>query len=132
TSRKSAVARIRQDRPTIRVFLSYDRRDKARALQLYQRLMTRGFIPWMDVKSLIPGQRYEAHIKKAIKDCDHFLFCVTHNSLEKEDGLLLKEMRIALDVEQEKRSGSNFLIPVRLQPCENQPDLAEFQVVDPV
>jgi|GEM_PF-1297037 len=130
TSLKSVVTRILQDRPTVHVFLSYDRRDKARVLQLYQRLMTRGFIPWMDVKNLIPGQRYDAHTKNAIKSSDHFLFCVTHNSLEKKDGLLQKEMRIALDLEQEKRSGANFLIPVRLEPCENHPDLTEFQAVD--
>ncbi len=130
TMLKSVVTRILGERPPTRVFLSYDRRDKARVLQLYQRLMTRGFIPWIDVKSLIPGQRYVLQIEDAIKDCDYFVFCVSHHSVESRDGLIQQELRVALDLERQKRRGSSFLIPVRLEPCEDHPDLEDFQAVD--
>jgi DNA-binding NtrC family response regulator len=130
TTLKSVVTRILAERPATRVFLSYDRRDKARVLQLYNRLMTRGFIPWIDVKSLIPGQRYALQIEDAVKGCDHFVFCVSHHSVEQKDSLLQQELRIALDLERQKWRGSSFLIPVRLEPCEDHPDLGEFQAVD--
>jgi len=129
TALKSVVTRILQETRPVRVFLSYDRRDGARVLQLYQRLMTRGLIPWIDVKSLIPGQRYQLQIEDAIRRCDHFLFCVSHYSIDKE-GLLRKELRLALEIEKGKRRGSTFLIPVRLEDCEYDPELAEFQAVD--
>ncbi len=129
TMLKGVVRQVLDESRPIRVFLSYDRRDKSRVLALYNRLMTRGFIPWMDVKSLIPGQRYELHIEDAVKSCDYFVFCGSHHSIGKE-GLLQKELRIALEVEKGKRRGSNFLIPVRLEPCEDHPELKEFQSLD--
>jgi DNA-binding NtrC family response regulator len=126
---KSVITRVLRESRAARVFLSYDRRDQARVLQLYQRLMTRGFITWIDVKSLIPGQRFELQIEEAIKRCDHFVFCVSHYSIEKE-GLLRRELRLALDIERGKRRGSNFVIPVRLEDCEYDAELSEFQTVD--
>jgi hypothetical protein len=51
----------------VRIFISYAREDQARVKELYQRLVSYGFAPWLDREHIIPGMRWEPIIKKALK-----------------------------------------------------------------
>lgn len=120
---------INQPAKPVRVFLSYQRSDKAKVLRLYNRLMARGFLPWMDIKSIIAGKKWEPEIRTAIEQCDYFIFCVSHNSRDKE-GTIRKEVKQALERQEGLLDSSIFFIPARLEDCELTEPFRRFQYVD--
>ena len=58
-----------------RVFLSYARADEVAMGKLYDRLSASGFAPWVDVRSIHPGEDWLSAIDTAIRECG-FLFYV--------------------------------------------------------
>src|SRR5467141_601932 len=78
------------------VFLSYARPDQATVTCLYERLEKDGFMPWMDVKSLLPGQKWRLAIQRAIKVSQFFVICISRNSVNRR-GFLQREIRLGLD-----------------------------------
>ena len=110
---------------SVRIFLSYTRKDQEQVEWLHQRLCEAGFRPWMDTKDLLPGQKFEYHIKKAIRQSDFFLACLSNNSVNRR-GVIQREIKEALDVLQEKLESDIYLIPVRLEACEVPESLREF------
>jgi hypothetical protein len=57
------------------IFLSYAREDRKRVEKLYQELSKAGFKPWMDKRDILPGEKWELAIQKAIQRSDFFLIC---------------------------------------------------------
>lgn len=107
-----------------KVFICYGSEDYTRVEELYHRLQQRGHKPWMDKKSLLPGQKWEEEIGARIRKSDAFIACLSRKSVSKR-GYVQKEMRYALDVLGEIPQGHIFLIPLRLEPCE-VPDHLSF------
>lgn len=96
-----------------RIFLSYTVEDRDKVTELYKELSNAGYRPWMDVIDLLPGERWKTSIADAIKRSDFFLVCLSSNAVNKT-GFLQKEIKIALDMHEEKAAGDTWLIPVRL------------------
>ncbi len=113
----------------LRIFLSYAREDGARVEQLYQGLCDLGFKPWMDCKDILPGENWELAIKKAIRQADFFLACLSTTSINKR-GWVQKELKKALDIWTEKLEDDIYLIPVRLDNCEAPESLHSLQWVN--
>ena len=113
----------------IRIFLSYTRADEAQVKQLYHKLKAEGFSPWMDTEDLLPGQKFEYHIRQAIRDSDFFLACLSCNSVNRR-GVIQREINEALDVLQEKLDEDIYLIPVRLEACDVPERLRAFHWAD--
>ena len=111
------------------VFLSYVRQDKEQVADIYQRLCSAGFKPWMDKEDVIPGQQWKFKIEKAIHESDFFLACLSEHSISKR-GFLQREIKKALDVWQEKLPDDIYLIPVLLDRCKVPESLADFQWVE--
>jgi len=109
-----------------RVFLSYAVADRALVLELYEALTARGYLPWMDFKSIIPGKKWEPDIKAAIEASDFFVFCLSRESTIKE-GVIVKELNWALD--KQKGVRSRFIITACLEDIPIEPPLNEFQGV---
>src|SRR6266851_4793692 len=101
----------------LRVFLCHSSGDKPMVRDLYLRLKQDGFAPWFDEETLLPGQDWRAQIGQAVRDCDVVVVCLSKSSIAKE-GYVQKEIKIALDVADEKPDGTIFIIPARLN--ENQ------------
>jgi hypothetical protein len=78
----------------------------------------------MDKMDLLPGQKWEDEIGRAIKKSDAFIACLSTKSVSKR-GYVQKEVRFALEVLSEVPQGHIFLIPLRLEPCE-VPDHLSF------
>ncbi len=116
------------DRP-LRVFLCHASDDKNAARDLYQRLRSHGFDPWLDEEKILPGQNWQREIRKAVRDADAVIVFLSHNSITK-DGYVQKEVRFALDVADEKPEGAIYLIPARLDDCEVPERLSDWQWVD--
>jgi len=115
---------------TAQIFLSYAREDEEKVERLYQKLSDAGFKPWMDKKDLLPGEKWELTIQRAIQCSDFFLACLSENSVNKR-GVIQKEIKYALDTWKELLDSDIYLIPVRLEDCEVPESLRDFQWVDP-
>ena len=64
-----------------KIFLSYKRQDIERVEPIYEALRLAGFVPWMDVRDILPGGRWVEEIEKAIKSADFFLSFVSVNTV---------------------------------------------------
>jgi hypothetical protein len=111
------------------LFLSYARKDAENVEPIYTKLKGAGYAPWMDVKSILPGERWETKINQAIKRADFFLAFLSGSSVDRR-GVLRKEVRLALEKWREMLEEDIYLIPIRLEPLELPEELADFQVLD--
>jgi CheY-like chemotaxis protein len=114
---------------SLKVFLCHSLGDKPVVRALYWKLRKDGIKPWLDEEDLLPGQKWQHEITKAVRSTDVVLVCISSQSLTKE-GYVQKEIRFALDAADEKPDGTIFLIPVRLADCPLPDRLAQWQWVD--
>ncbi|MFZ1010843.1 MAG: toll/interleukin-1 receptor domain-containing protein [Candidatus Sulfotelmatobacter sp.] len=113
----------------LRIFLCHSSADKPTIRDLYQRLRHDGFTPWLDEEDLVPGQDWAHEIRKEVHDTHVVVVCLSRSSVTKE-GFAQKEIRIALDVADEKPEGTIFIIPARLENCEVPDRLGKWQWVN--
>jgi hypothetical protein len=113
----------------VKVFLCHSSSDKTSVRALRSRLINDGIQPWFDEEDILPGEKWEFAIKKAIRTSDMVLVCLSVASISKI-GYLQKEIRSVLDVADEQPEGTTFLIPVRLEPCDVPERLNRWQWVD--
>ena len=113
-----------------RIFISYQREDETQAKELYHNLAAHGFHPWMDVEDLHPGENWRLAIEKAISKSDFFLALFSHNSVNKR-GFAQQEIKAALRLWDRKLESDIFLIPVRLDPSAELPEvMSRFQCLN--
>ena len=113
----------------LKVFLCHSQDDKPRVRKLYSRLTDDGFDVWLDEEKLLPGQDWDLEIRKAVRNSDTVVVCLSKSSTTKE-GYIQKEIRFALDVADEKPDGTIFFIPARLEICDVPNRISRFQWVD--
>jgi formylglycine-generating enzyme required for sulfatase activity len=113
----------------VRIFISYAREDSARVKALYQQLADAGFQPWLDREHIIPGQQWEPVIKRALKQSDFVLVCLSATSINKR-GFLRREIKQALEQAGDMLEEDVYLIPARLDDCEVPDILEHLQWVD--
>ena len=117
-------------RRRLKVFLCHSSGDKATVRVLYQRLKREpGIKPWLDEVDLLPGQDWDAEIRKAVRTSDIVVACLSKDSTTKA-GYVQREISLALDVAEEQPEGRIFLIPLRLEPCGVPNRLSRWQWVD--
>jgi CheY-like chemotaxis protein len=112
-----------------RVFLAYASENREQVEHLYQVLSEAGLKPWMDVKDILPGEKWKISIRTAIQDADFFLACLSMHSVGKR-GFLQQEIRDALDLWKEQLDSDIYLIPIRLDDCEVPEPLHDLQHLD--
>jgi hypothetical protein len=112
------------------VFISYGHEDISSAVRLYQDLERAGLTPWLDKEKLLPGQKWEPAIKKAIRDSRYFIALLSSNSVSRK-GFVNKEITEALELLDEYPESDVFLIPVRLDECQpSHQKLSDLHWVD--
>ena len=113
----------------LKVFLCHAQEDKPFVRKMYNELIAYGIEPWLDEKSILPGQDWTYEIKKAVKSSDVVIILLSNKSVDKT-GYIQKEIKIALDAADERPEGTIFLIPAKIAEC-NIPDrLSSKQWVD--
>src|SRR5689334_17901204 len=112
----------------LKVFLCHASADKTTVRGLYQRLTKDGVDAWLDKEKLLPGQDWELEIRKAVREADVVVVCLSKQF--NQAGFRQKEVRLALDTAMEQPEGEIFIIPVRLEECENLGSLSKWQWVD--
>ncbi len=101
---------------TVKVFISYARKDIQKAKQLCRDLRKNGVDPWIDDEKILVGQNWKREISKAIRENDFFLALFSSNSVSRK-GYVQKEVRFALDQLDEYPEDEIFVLPVRLDDC---------------
>lgn len=117
-----------KERP-LNVFLCHASGDKPAVREIYKALRKEGIDVWLDEEKILPGQRWQVEIPKALRSSDAVLVCLSKKSITKE-GYVQKEINFALDKVLEKPEGTIFLIPARLEECEVPSRLIQWQYVD--
>lgn len=111
------------------VFLCHSSPDKDVVREIYKRLRESGVSPWLDEEDLEAGQDWEYEIRSAVKRAAVVIVCLSRNSLSRE-GFVHREIKLALDVADEKPEGTVFIIPVRLEECSVPERLQRWHRVD--
>ncbi|MFN0124344.1 MAG: toll/interleukin-1 receptor domain-containing protein [Blastocatellia bacterium] len=111
------------------VFLCHSSGDKPAVRELYARLRADGCNPWLDEKNLLPGHDWEHEIRRAIRQSDFVLVCLTRDSVDRF-GYVQKEMGYVLDRALETPEGRIFIVPVRLEECPIPDRLGAWHYVD--
>jgi LysM repeat protein len=112
----------------LKVFLCHAHSDKDDVRVLYERLVKDGVDAWLDKEKLLPGQDWELEIRKAVRASDVIVVCLSKQF--NSAGFRQKEVRLALDTAMEKPEGEIFIIPGRLEVCENLASLNKWHWVD--
>jgi len=122
-----ALAWPRDDwRPS--VFLCHSSGDKDKVRPLYERLRYDGLEPWLDEVDILPGADWDREIRRAVRRADLVVVCLSKSSVNKS-GYLQREIRLALDVAQEKVEGQIYIIPALLESCDVPERLRPYQWV---
>lgn len=100
----------------IRVFLSYASDDIHQVRDIYARLQSLGFRPWLDRKDLVAGQRWRIEIPKALKAADFVVVFFSRQSVTKRS-YVQEEFQLALDIAAKLENNRIHTIPVRLDDC---------------
>jgi HEAT repeat protein len=117
------------DEPRLRVFLCHASQDKAAVRELRAQLQAVGAEPWLDEDQILPGHDWEQEIARAVRSSHVVLVCLSRSSINKE-GYVQKEIRLALDIADEKPDGTIFVIPARIEECEVPARLRRWAWVD--
>jgi hypothetical protein len=126
--REPEVVRM-ETKSGLRVFICHSSGDKQVVRTLYNRLKSDGFTPWLDQENILPGQEWDSEIRQAVRTSDVVVVCLSESSITKE-GYVQKEIKLALDVAEEKPEGAIFLIPARLEDCQVPRRLVGWQWVN--
>lgn len=112
----------------LRVFLCHAHSDKDTVKALYARLKREGVDVWLDKEKLLPGADWEYEIRKAVRESDVVIVCLSKQF--NQAGFRQKEVRIALEEADKKPEGEIFIIPARLEECDNLESLGRWHWVD--
>jgi hypothetical protein len=112
----------------LKVFLCHAHYDATAVYDLYRRLRREGVAAWLDKESLLPGQDWDLEIRRAVREADVVVVCLSKQF--NQAGYRQKEVRIALEAAMEQPEGEIFIIPLRLEECENLESLKKWHWVD--
>jgi MinD-like ATPase involved in chromosome partitioning or flagellar assembly len=112
----------------LKVFLCHAHVDRDVVYALYTRLTQDAVDAWLDKEKLLPGQDWELEIRKAVREADVVVVCLSKQF--NKAGFRQKEVKWALDTAMEKTEAEIFIIPARLEECDNLESLRRWHWVD--
>jgi hypothetical protein len=123
------VVHERDEVRRLRVFLCHAAEDKHHVRRLSARLRDDNLEPWLDESKLLPGSDWELEIKRALRNTDAVIVCLSRGSVKKR-GFVQREVRLAVRAAEEEPEGELFLFPLRLGPCNVPDNLRTWQWMD--
>jgi CheY-like chemotaxis protein len=113
----------------LRIFICYAKEDAKHARKIWSFANLNGVNAWLDEKKLLPGHEWEMEIRRAIRTSHLVVVCLSQCSITKS-GYVQKEIRMVLDIADEQPPGTNFIVPIRIEPCAVPERLAQWQWLD--
>lgn len=124
-----SVAAAAPPLPPARVFICHAKEDRARALELHACLVEAKMDPWMDERSLQPGDRWDQEIERRIRETDYVVVLQSRSLAAKTFSYVNKEINLALEQQRHARAGISFVIPLQIEDCEPLAELQDFQTL---
>ena len=113
----------------MRVFLSYPSEHESVARQIKEFIRSVGIDCWFDKDSLIAGQDWERERGIAQTEADLIVLLCASQTTDR-NGVYQRELNQALRELTDKRLGSIYLIPLRVEDVPLPPELTKLQFVD--
>ena len=111
-------------------FLCYSKENKIVVREVFAQLKAEEWIdPWFDEEDILPGEKWQEAVVKAVRDSHAVIVFLSAVALEQE-GFFHKELTLALDTANEKPADAIFIIPIRLEECRVPERLEQYQYVD--
>ena len=111
------------------VFLSYPCEHQIAAMDVKNFVRSVGANCWFDKESLIPGEDWDRARKIALEVADVVvILCATQTN--ERNGVYQRELNEALRLQSDKRLGSVYLIPLRIEDVTLPPELLRLQYAD--
>lgn len=101
----------------LRVFMSYAREDRGLVEPYYSKLKGAGYLPWMDVLDVLPGQNWEFEIENALNLSHVVLIFASTRSVTKR-GFVQREALQALENARHKLEDDIYILVARLDKCD--------------
>jgi len=111
------------------VFISYAREDASVATELFDFLDSKGYNPWLDTKSILPGQDWDNETRKALKKADYVILLLSNRSVNKR-GYVQREFKLALSYLEERLESDIYLLPCKIDDCVVPENFLKFQCVE--
>lgn len=112
-----------------KIFISYATEDYHYADKLHSFLSSNGYEPWMDKKNLLPGQKWDYEIQRALRSADFVIMLLSNISVNKR-GYVQKEFKKAVIYCEEKLDSDIYIIPIKIDDCTIPIDLNKFQWIE--
>lgn len=112
-----------------RVFIIHAMEDSGEAQKLASGLKALGYIPWVDVEDITPGQRIEEAIKNGLSESSAAILIVSSN-LDCDSRWVTQQLKAALSTMSSKDKFSSPVIPVRLDDSSLPNVLSGIHAVD--
>lgn len=112
-----------------KIFISYAKEDGQQAERLRTDLEQKGFKVWKDTHELLPGEKWEHRIKKALQEHDFVVLCLSRAAVAKT-GFFQVEVKEAIKWQQYRPDSKVYIIPTRLDDCEVPPEIAGLHYID--
>ncbi len=97
--------------PVLTAFLMYAREDEAFVEDLSIKLLSDGILTWWDQEDLLPGDRWERVIDKAIQGSDFIVVFLSKKSVDKI-GQFQRELKYAIEQSKLRPSDHTYIIPL--------------------
>jgi CheY-like chemotaxis protein len=110
------------------LFLSYARADLPIVEEIYQNL-SKNYRPWMDVHNIVGGEDWLHAIYTAIDHSELFIPILSNNSVTRR-GMIVKEVKRALDKWNGMLPSDIYVIPLRLDDCPIPELVKHLQVIE--
>ena len=111
-----------------KIFISHASEDTEIAREIYHRLKTIGYNPWLDVESIPGGVNWDAEINYALTTADFVVLIISETSAKKR-GYIQKEIQTTLDKLKEKLERDIFLIPLLIEDCEIPSEVSKYHAI---
>lgn len=109
------------------IFVSYASLDRERVKEIVNWLDDARFRSWVDYRQLLPGQKWDYEIKRALDRATIIVLIISNNSIDKR-GYVQREIRLALEKNEERLIDDIFIIPILLDDDATVPSqLSDFQ-----
>jgi hypothetical protein len=111
------------------IFISYGEPDRDAARALYGHLSIGTAIVWFDKITLLPGQRWQDEISRAIRKADFVVLLLSSRTVNRR-GYFHREMSLALEILQQVPPDQIYLLPARLDDCDVPESIRHIHWVD--
>jgi TIR domain len=113
----------------MQVFLSYPSEHLESAREIRDFIRSVGVDCWFDKDNLVAGDDRNRVRREALRAADLFVLLCSSQTLDR-DGVYHREISEALEAAQDKRLGSIYIIPIRLERINLPSEISRYQYID--